>query len=58
VLLGRPYLIGLAAAGEPGVRQVLEIIRSQMGRVLGGLGCASVQELDRSYVEVPSSWPA
>jgi isopentenyl diphosphate isomerase/L-lactate dehydrogenase-like FMN-dependent dehydrogenase len=57
VLIGRPYLMGLAAAGEAGVRQVLEIFRYQIDRVLGGLGCPSVQALDGSYVEAPSSWP-
>ena len=58
VLIGRPYLFGLAAAGEPGVSQVLEIFRAEMDRVLGGLGCPSVSELDGSYVEAPSTWPA
>jgi isopentenyl diphosphate isomerase/L-lactate dehydrogenase-like FMN-dependent dehydrogenase len=57
VLIGRPYLMGLAAAGEPGVYQVLEIFRSQIDRVLGGLGCPSVQSLNGSYVEIPPSWP-
>ena len=36
VLIGRPYLFGLAAAGEPGVSQVLEIFRAEMDRGLGG----------------------
>ena len=56
VLVGRPYLLGLAAAGEPGVRQVLEIFRYQIDRVLAGLGCPSIRALDQSYVEAPSSW--
>ena len=49
--------MGLAAAGQPGVYQVLEIFRSQIDRVLGGLGCPSVRSLNASYVEIPSSWP-
>jgi isopentenyl diphosphate isomerase/L-lactate dehydrogenase-like FMN-dependent dehydrogenase len=57
VLIGRPYLMGLAAAGEAGVYQVLEIFRAQIDRVLGGLGCPSVRSLDATYVERPSAWP-
>jgi isopentenyl diphosphate isomerase/L-lactate dehydrogenase-like FMN-dependent dehydrogenase len=57
VLIGRPYLFGLAAAGRPGVARVLEIFRAQIDRVLGGLGCPSVRALDATYVEVPPSWP-
>jgi isopentenyl diphosphate isomerase/L-lactate dehydrogenase-like FMN-dependent dehydrogenase len=58
VLIGRPYLMGLAAAGEAGVYRVLEIFRSELDRTLGGLGCPSVRTLDSSYVEWPASWPA
>ena len=53
VLVGRPYLYGLAAEGESGVERILEILRSEMARSMRLLGCASVAELDRSYVEMP-----
>ena len=56
VLCGRAYAYGLAAAGEAGVVRALEILRVDLERTLKLLGCASVPALDRSYVNVPSSW--
>jgi len=56
VLIGRAYAYGLAAAGQAGVTRALEILRGDVERTLRLLGCASVTALDRSYVEVPSSW--
>jgi isopentenyl diphosphate isomerase/L-lactate dehydrogenase-like FMN-dependent dehydrogenase len=51
VMIGRAYLYGLATGGEPGVARVLEILRAEMVRTLTLLGCASVSELDRSWLE-------
>ena len=56
VLCGRAYAYGLAAAGEAGVDRAIEILRVDLERTLRLLGCASVAELDRSYVNVPKSW--
>lgn len=56
VLIGRAYAYGLGAAGEAGVARALEILRADLERALALLGCESVQELDRSYVEVPAAW--
>ena len=58
VLIGRAYAYGVAAGGEAGVSRALEILRSDLVRTLKLLGCASVSELDRSYVDVPADWPA
>jgi len=58
VLCGRAYAYGLAAAGEAGVARALEILRVDLERTLRLLGCPSVAALDRTYVNVPSSWPA
>jgi isopentenyl diphosphate isomerase/L-lactate dehydrogenase-like FMN-dependent dehydrogenase len=58
VLCGRAYAFGLAAAGEAGVDRAIEILRTDLDRTMRLLGCASVAELDRSYVNVPSSWDA
>ena len=44
------------AAGEAGVNRAIEILRTDVERSLRLLGCASVTELDRSYVQVPPSW--
>jgi isopentenyl diphosphate isomerase/L-lactate dehydrogenase-like FMN-dependent dehydrogenase len=56
VLIGRAYAYGLAAAGEAGVSRALEILRADLERVLKLLGCSSVAELNRSYVDVPATW--
>lgn len=58
VLCGRAYAYGLAAAGEAGVTRALEILRADIERTLKLLGCPSVSVLDRTYVNVPSSWQA
>ena len=58
VLAGRAYAYGLGAAGEAGVARAIEILRTDLVRTLKLLGCASVSALDRSYVDVPTDWPA
>jgi L-lactate dehydrogenase (cytochrome)/(S)-mandelate dehydrogenase len=50
VLVGRPALYGLAAAGERGVRGVLEVLRDELERALVLMGCAAVSDLDRTSV--------
>jgi isopentenyl diphosphate isomerase/L-lactate dehydrogenase-like FMN-dependent dehydrogenase len=56
VLVGRAYAYGLAAAGEAGVTRAIQILTADLERTLRLLGCASIRELDRSYVEVPPEW--
>jgi L-lactate dehydrogenase (cytochrome) len=58
VLCGRAYAYGLAAAGGAGVERAIEILRTDLERTLRLLGCPSVSELDRTYVNVPKSWEA
>lgn len=58
VLVGRAYAYGLGAAGEAGVARAIEILRADLVRTLKLLGCASVGELARSYVDVPRDWLA
>jgi L-lactate dehydrogenase (cytochrome) len=58
VLIGRAYAYGLGAAGEAGVSRAIEILRADLQRTLALLGCESIEELNRSYVDVPTSWPA
>jgi isopentenyl diphosphate isomerase/L-lactate dehydrogenase-like FMN-dependent dehydrogenase len=50
VLVGRPYLYGLAVGGEAGVRHVLEILRSEIDQTMVLLGCDDVAALDHSWV--------
>jgi L-lactate dehydrogenase (cytochrome) len=56
VLVGRAYAYGLGAGGREGVARAIEILRNDVARTLKLLGCASVAELDRSYVQVPTDW--
>lgn len=58
VLCGRAYAYGLAAAGQPGVARAIEILKGDVERTLRLLGCASVAELNRSYIEIPATWNA
>jgi isopentenyl diphosphate isomerase/L-lactate dehydrogenase-like FMN-dependent dehydrogenase len=51
VLIGRPYLYALAAAGEPGVERMLEIFRTELSRTLTLMGCHSVSDLDRTWLQ-------
>jgi len=48
--IGRPYIYGLAADGERGVRGVLEILRQEISRTLTLMGVADVQDLTRDHV--------
>ncbi|MGH8229447.1 MAG: alpha-hydroxy acid oxidase [Steroidobacteraceae bacterium] len=57
VLIGRAYMYGLGAAGEIGVAQALSILRTDLERTMALVGCAGVTDLDRSFVDVPTSWP-
>ncbi|MQA31036.1 MAG: alpha-hydroxy-acid oxidizing protein [Luteitalea sp.] len=56
VLIGRAYAYGLGAAGEAGVTRAIDIMRSDLVRTLKLLGCPSIGELDRSFVEAPAAW--
>jgi isopentenyl diphosphate isomerase/L-lactate dehydrogenase-like FMN-dependent dehydrogenase len=50
VLVGRPALWGLAAAGKDGVAQVLELLRAELELTLGLCGCTSPGDLGRAHV--------
>jgi isopentenyl diphosphate isomerase/L-lactate dehydrogenase-like FMN-dependent dehydrogenase len=56
VLIGRAYAYGLGAAGGPGVARAIDILRTDLVRTMKLLGCPSVAELDRSYVDAPAEW--
>ncbi|HEX2203277.1 MAG TPA: alpha-hydroxy acid oxidase [Longimicrobium sp.] len=50
VLVGRPYLWGLAAGGQAGVERVLALLRAELERALALLGRPTVAAVDRSAV--------
>ncbi len=53
VMIGRAYLWGLAAAGQPGVENVLDIMRNGIDSALLGLGHASVHDLSPADIIIP-----
>jgi len=50
VLAGRQPLFGLAARGEEGARQVLELLREELAVALHLTGCRSVDELSAEHI--------
>jgi isopentenyl diphosphate isomerase/L-lactate dehydrogenase-like FMN-dependent dehydrogenase len=48
--IGRPYLWGLAAFGQPGVERVLEILRAELLLTMRQCGARTVAEITRSMV--------
>ena len=57
VLVGRAYAYGLAAAGEAGAARAVAILQADVVRTMKLLGCASLNELNESYVNLPRNWP-
>jgi isopentenyl diphosphate isomerase/L-lactate dehydrogenase-like FMN-dependent dehydrogenase len=51
VLVGRPALWGLAAAGADGARRVLELLREELELALALCGCACPADLGRGHVQ-------
>jgi L-lactate dehydrogenase (cytochrome) len=51
VLIGRAYAWALGASGGPGVDRAIAILRTDIDRTLHLLGCASVAQLDGTYIE-------
>lgn len=48
VLVGRPVLHGLAAAGAPGVAHVLHLLRTELEMAMALCGCRTLAEIDAS----------
>jgi L-lactate dehydrogenase (cytochrome)/glycolate oxidase len=56
VMLGRAYLWGLAAGGQAGVENVLDIMRGGIDSALLGLGHSSVHDLSPADVLIPDGF--
>ena len=50
VLVGRATTYGLAAGGQAGAGRAIEILRSEIDRVLGLMGCPDISQVDQSYL--------
>jgi L-lactate dehydrogenase (cytochrome)/glycolate oxidase len=53
VMIGRAYLWGLAANGQAGVENVLDLLRDGIGSALVGLGHPSIDDLTADDLVVP-----
>jgi pre-mycofactocin synthase len=58
VMAGRAVLWGLAANGQTGVGNVLEILRAGIGETLAGLGRSALADLSADDVIVPDGFAA
>jgi heme/flavin dehydrogenase (mycofactocin system) len=56
VLIGRAYLWGLAANGQAGVENVLDILRGGIDSALLGLGLSSIHELTPDHLLIPEGF--
>jgi 4-hydroxymandelate oxidase len=54
VCIGRPYLWGLGAFGQPGVEKVLDILRFELDLVMRQCGTRSIAEIKPSFIKVKS----
>ncbi|SDT10835.1 L-lactate dehydrogenase (cytochrome) [Nocardioides scoriae] len=56
VMIGRAYLWGLAANGQAGVENVLDVLRSGIDSALLGMGVQSIDELGPELLVVPEGF--
>jgi isopentenyl diphosphate isomerase/L-lactate dehydrogenase-like FMN-dependent dehydrogenase len=50
IMIGRPYVWGLASFGQPGVEAVLDILSRELRMVMRQAGTARISDINRSYV--------
>lgn len=51
--IGRPYLWGLGAFGQPGVDRVIEILQGELKLAMGNCGTQRLSDINRAYVATP-----
>lgn len=56
VMIGRAYLWGLAANGQAGVENVLDVLRGGIDSAMLGMGVSSIDELDPELLLVPEGF--
>jgi isopentenyl diphosphate isomerase/L-lactate dehydrogenase-like FMN-dependent dehydrogenase len=54
VFVGRAMLYGATAGGEAGVRHALEILASEVDRVMALIGCTRIEDLNLDYLDLPA----
>jgi lactate 2-monooxygenase len=58
VLIGRPYVFGLAIAGSDGVREVIENLRADFELTMALAGCRSIEEISPDALVPAPALPA
>lgn len=48
--MGRPYLFGLAAGGQAGVARAVELLRAEIERGMGLIGCRNISEIGEKHI--------
>ncbi|MCW2867375.1 MAG: L-lactate dehydrogenase [Marmoricola sp.] len=56
VMIGRAYLWGLAANGQTGVENVLDVLRGGIDSALLGMGLSSIEELHPDLFAIPDGF--
>ena len=52
--IGRPYIWGLGAYGQPGVDRVLELLNQELMLAMVGVGARNLQEITRAAILRPA----
>jgi len=57
VMLGRPFMYGIGAAGAQGLAKVIDVLASEMSLTLTQLGRPDINDIDRSVIvgEIPQA---
>ena len=50
VCVGRPYLWGLGAFGQPGVEKVMDILQAELKGVMQQMGASHIRAIESSMV--------
>jgi len=50
VMIGRPYLYGLAAGGALGVARIVEILRTELEMAMGLAGCPRLSQISPDFL--------
>jgi (S)-2-hydroxy-acid oxidase len=54
VSVGRAYIWGLAAFGQPGVEKVLEMLNAELSMVMGQMGARAIADIGPKHVGLQS----
>mgnify|MGYP001820204654 CR=1 FL=1 len=52
VCLGRAYIWGLAAFGQPGVEKVVEMLKAELSMVMGQMGARTIGEIGSQHIGI------